>query len=229
MKKKLLFLPAIVFSILFSACNSAKSEYDVPNKENQKLAFLFNEEIGNEIQKYAYKMSQTEEFDSLAKASTIELQKQFYQDMSKKFDNAIFESPYIREAKTNTQNFFNSIVAIESYARYGVMSQRVHNQLELNITFENGSKATKVYTGQSLNGLMGPNVLLKILMKNGKVTQAFSNGLELNNPPDWVKNDIITIVKSTMSFDITRNHNKYFKAQKTKDDVKEEWNKVGEN
>lgn len=206
----------------------SRSEYDRVDKENGKLVFLFNREFDKEIEKFIYKVSKAQEFDSLANITTNAAQKKFYRKMSRDFDKPVFNSNYTQEAKSNAQKFLGTISMIESYARYGVMSDRVHNKLELKISFIDSAEADDISTGKSIYGKTGPNVLFKILVSQGRVTQVYSNGVELKNPPDWVINDIKTVVESTLSYDIARTPDNYFKAGKTKDEIKQDWERVGE-
>lgn len=204
-----------------------ESEWDKKDKENPKLVFMFNQEIESEIGKFTYVMSKSDEFDSLSKIATSDAQREVYENLSKSFDKDGFRAPYIREAKANATAYFHSIASIESYARYGVTSSQPRNMLELNIIYQAGKEAKKVYTGMSVNGMVGANVLFKILLKDGKVTQAYSNGVELKNPPDWVKNDIRNVIHAAMSHGVQNNQSGYYPSEKTASDIEKEWDEVG--
>lgn len=130
---------------------------------------------------------------------------------------------YIPESRRNTINYLKSIKSIESYARYGVTSKQARNYLELNITFNNGSVAEKVYTGYLCSGYLSPCLLMKVEMKDGNAVQVFTNGQEKKGSPDWIVNDLTLLIEKAISYDITRNRNDYFAPSKTQQDFDKEW------
>ena len=134
-----------------------------------------------------------------------------------------FNPGYVESSKQQTINFLSTIKSIESYARYGVTSKRPRNNIELKITFNNRKIVNEVYTGTSSSGYMEPNLLLKVFMENGKATKVLTNGIEKNGSPDWIVNDLKTLIHSSISYDIDKNHNAYFAPNKTQKDFDKEW------
>lgn len=235
LKKTIIFFIISTLSILWLTDSltsifprfQKKTEFDILNKENPKLVFMFNEEIDKKLQSFIYKKSTSEEMQALAKNATSKQEKEFYEKMNKDFDQPIFGHQYSKTAAENAKIYFESIESIESFAEYGVTSMHAKNRLQLKIVFSNNIIADRVYTGIALSGIRTPNVLFKVLMENGRVSQVFTNGIELNNPPDFVRSDIYSFIKSVMNFELVSNQNKYFPNVKSKEEIKEEWEDIG--
>jgi hypothetical protein len=132
-------------------------------------------------------------------------------------------SGYIESSRQNTIDYLTTISSIESYARYGISSTQSRNYLELKITFIDGSIADKVYTGVTCSGYFEPHLLLKVQMKNGKTVKVLTNGSEKRGSPNDIVNDLNTLIDKAISYDIGRNHDDYFKPQKTQEDFQKEW------
>lgn len=130
---------------------------------------------------------------------------------------------YTEASRLNTINFISKISILESFARYGVESTRPHNALRLKVTFSDGTIADDLYTGQTVSGYMGPALIMKIFMKDGKTTKVLTNGVEMKGSPDWINNDLYTMINSAISFDISRNPQLYFPPKKTAKDFEQEW------
>ncbi len=130
---------------------------------------------------------------------------------------------YREESRQNTINYLSTIKSIESYARYGVTSTRVHNKLELKIMFNNGKSVEDVYTGLSVSGIMKPALLMRVEMRDGKAVQIFTNGQEKTGSPDWIIPDLRLMINAAISYDIGQNYEHYFPAQKTEQDFQKEW------
>ncbi|MCW3159781.1 hypothetical protein [Chryseobacterium oryctis] len=135
----------------------------------------------------------------------------------------IMHPGYIPESRQNTIDYLKTIKTIESYARHGVESTQPRNYLELKITFNDGTVAEKVYTGHPCSGYMSPCLLLKVEMENGKAIHVFTNGQEKKGSPDWIINDLNTLIKSAISYDMSKNQDNYFAPEKTQKDFDKEW------
>lgn len=134
-----------------------------------------------------------------------------------------FHPGYIPGSRQRTIDYLKTIKFIEGYASYGVTSARPHNYLELKIGFADGSVADGVYTGQSISGYMGPALLMKVDMEQGKVVKVYTNGQEKKGSPDWVVPDINTMIDKAIAYDIGQHQNLYFPPQKTPADFEKEW------
>lgn len=130
---------------------------------------------------------------------------------------------YIPEARQHTIDYLKTIRSIESYARHGAKSTQPRNYIELKITFTDGTVAEDIYTGHPCNAYMGPCLVMKVEMQNGKAVKVFTNGQEKKGSPDWVKPDINIMIDKAISYDIDRNHDHYFEPQKTQQDFDKEW------
>ena len=129
----------------------------------------------------------------------------------------------IKESKQNFINFLNTISQIQSHTQYGVASSKSRNKLEVDITFKDGTTAKNLYTSNTCYSAYGPCLLLKILMKNGEAVQVFTNGAEKNGSPDWIVNDLNTLLEAANSYDRGRNRTNYFPPDKNKTDFEKEW------
>ncbi|MGE8528040.1 hypothetical protein [Chryseobacterium rhizosphaerae] len=130
---------------------------------------------------------------------------------------------YIPESRQNTIEYLKTIHFIESSTRYGVQSTQPRNQLELKITFNDGSVVKEVYTGHSCSGYLSPCLLMKVEMKEGKAIKIFTNGQEKKGSPEWIIPDLDILINKAILYDIKRNHDKYFEPQKTQQDFDNEW------
>lgn len=137
-----------------------------------------------------------------------------------------FYPGYNEHSHINAQKFFNSLRSAETYARHGVMSTKSRNNIYLKLEFNNGEQVKKVYTSKTATGIIGPTLMLKYYFENGKIKQVFTNGVELDGSPDWVKNDLYDYLYSTLGYDIQLNWNDYFEPSKTKSDYKKEWEEL---
>ncbi|MCE3076462.1 hypothetical protein [Chryseobacterium gwangjuense] len=130
---------------------------------------------------------------------------------------------YIPEARQNTIDYLKSIQSIESYARDGVKSAQPRNYLELNIIFNDGTVAKKVYTGYTCSAYLGPCLLMKVEMKDGKAVKVFTNGQEKKGSPDWIIPDLNILINKAIAYDIQRNNDSYFEPRKNQKDFDKEW------
>ncbi|WBV61442.1 hypothetical protein PFY12_04795 [Chryseobacterium camelliae] len=130
---------------------------------------------------------------------------------------------FIPEARQNTIDYLKSIQSIESYARDGVESAQPRNYLELNIVFNDGTVAKKVYTGYTCSAYLGPCLLMKVEMRDGKAVKVFTNGQEKKGSPNWIIPDLNILINKAITYDIIKNHNKYFPPQKSQQDFDKEW------
>lgn len=131
---------------------------------------------------------------------------------------------YIPESRQNTIDFLKTIQSIESSTRYGVKSTRPRNNLELKVTFNDGSIAEKIYTGHTCSGMISPCLLMKVTMKDGKATHILTNGVERKGSPDWIIPDLNIMINKAISYDIDKNPTRYFAPEKSQRDFDKEWN-----
>ncbi|MBB4806083.1 competence protein ComGC [Chryseobacterium defluvii] len=167
-----------------------RSEFDVPNKQNDKIISMFNSQIEREIEDHT---------------------------------QSVMHPGYIPESRQNTIDYLKSIRSIESYSRHGVKSTQPRNYIELKISFNNGTIAEKVYTSHPCSGYMEPCLLMKVEMKDGKAVRIFTNGQEKKGSPDWITPDLNILIDRAISYDIGRNHDRYFAPKKTQRDFDKEW------
>lgn len=167
-----------------------KSEYDTPDRENNKIVAMFNKQIKNEIDNHT---------------------------------KSVMHPGYREDSRQNAINYLASIKSIESYARYGVTSTRVHNKLELKIIFTNGKLVEDVYTGMSISGIMKPALLMRVEMRDGEAVRIFTNGQEKTVSPDWIIPDLRLMINAAISYDIKQNYEHYFPPEKSEQDFKKEW------
>lgn len=136
---------------------------------------------------------------------------------------SVMHPGYIPEARQHTIDYLKSIQSIESYARDGVKSAQPRNYLELNIVFNDGTVAKNVYTGYTCSAYLGPCLLMKVEMKDGKAVKVFTNGQEKKGSPDWIIPDLNILINKAITYDIIKNHDKYFEPQKSQKDFDKEW------
>ncbi len=134
-----------------------------------------------------------------------------------------FYPGYISASRENFILFLKSISQIQSHTRYGVTSSKTRNNFEVDILFKDGSTAKNLYTSNVCYRSLGDCLLLKVIMQNGLATQVFTNGVEKNGSPDWIVNDLNTLIEAANHYDKDRNRNNYFLPDKTKKDFKKEW------
>jgi hypothetical protein len=132
---------------------------------------------------------------------------------------------YIPESRQNVVRYLKTLRSIEGYARYGVRSTKPHNYIELKLTFTDGSSKKEVYTGYSVSGFMGPSILMKVDMENGRAVKVYTNGQEKKGSPEWVIPEINMLINTAIAYDINQHHNNYFAPEKTQKDFEKEWDK----
>jgi hypothetical protein len=130
-------------------------------------------------------------------------------------------------ANLRIEALLKSIKYAETYAKYGSGNSYKYNHLCVRITFNNGRVVDDVYTGHRiLSSLVSPQLLLKLEFKNGAAVQCWTNGIERNAGPDNCSNDLRTVLKALISFDMNENHSAYFFPDKTNQDIQSEWDKI---
>jgi hypothetical protein len=137
-----------------------------------------------------------------------------------------FNPGYNEISHLSTQAYFKTLKSIESYARHGVMSTKARNSLYLKLNFNDGKEVKEVYTGHSVSCYMGPSLLMKVYFENGRIQRVFTNGVEKEGSPEWVKNDMYTLLKAALNQDIHENWDQYFPPKKTKSDFDKEWDEL---
>ena len=130
---------------------------------------------------------------------------------------------YNETSHLRAKDFLSSITKLETYSRYGVTSTRARNAIELRIYFKNGSKIDKVYTGNSSSHVMPPPLLLSVTLEDGKTKKVLTNGVEKKGSPEWIINDLNTIIDAAIGYDQQINHDFYFAKMKTQKDFNKEW------
>jgi len=199
MKKTIIVIISVLFLITFMAGMFyiffgdpyfSRSEFDIPDKPNDKMISMFNAEVEKEIENHT--------------------------------QSAMYPG-YIPESRQNVIKYLKTIKSIQSTTRYGVKSTRPRNELELKIIFNNGTVAEEVYTGHTCSGYVSPCLLMKVEMNNGKAVKIFTNGQEKKGSPEWIMPDLNTLIEKTISYDIRRNHDKYFEPEKSQKDFDREW------
>ncbi|WP_129021665.1 hypothetical protein [Edaphocola flava] len=152
----------------------------------------------------------------------------FNTEIDKEIDNHTQSASYpgyIPESRQNVVRYLKTLRSIEGYARYGVQSTKPHNYIELKLTFTDGSSKKEVYTGYSVSGFMGPSILMKVDMENGRAVKVYTNGQEKKGSPEWVIPEINMLINKAIAYDINQHHNHYFAPEKTQKDFEKEWEK----
>lgn len=185
-----IILSAIIVYAFLGDLFIPRSEFDVANKQNDKIINMLNTQIENEIENHT---------------------------------QSPMHPGYIPVSRQNAINYLKTIRTIESYSRYGVKSTKPRNYLELKIAFNDGTTAEEVYTGHPCSGYMGPCLLMKVEMKDGKAVKVFTNGQEKNGSPEWIIPDLSILIEKAIFYDIRRNHDKYFPPYKTQKNFDKEW------
>ncbi len=130
---------------------------------------------------------------------------------------------YIEESGLNAKKYLSTIKSIEKYSRYGVMSTQSRNNVYLKIVFNSGKIVDDVYTGETVNGILGASLLIRVHLKDGKVFKVETNGIEKKGAPDWVINDLYNLFDDAIGYDIKTKPTNYFPPEKTSKDFEKEW------
>lgn len=174
---------------------------------------------------FTFGFPSTSEFD-IPTSENKKIIAMFDEQLEKSISNhtkSSFYPGYLETSHIRARNFLNSITKLESYSRYGVTSSRPHNAIEMKIFFKNGTKVEKVYTGLSSSHVMPPPLLLSITLKDGKTQKVLTNGVEKKGSPEWIINDLSTLIDAAISYDQEINHDLYFPSVKTQKDFDKEW------
>jgi len=140
-----------------------------------------------------------------------------------KHEKNTFHPGYLPTAKAYVAAYLKTIAKLESYSRYGVASSRGRNAIEVRIAFKDGTVAEKLYTGNTSSHVMPPPLLLSVTMNDGIAVKVWTNGVEKKGSPEWIVNDLNTLIEAAVFYDIKRNRNGYYPADKTPQDFEKEW------
>ncbi len=66
----------------------------------------------------------------------------------------------------------------------------------------------------------------KAEMEQGKVSRTWTKGVELKGSPDRITNDLNTLIKSAIHYDMDKNRNSCFPPHKTQTDFKKGWHQL---
>ncbi|MDT4860041.1 hypothetical protein D3C71_262680 [compost metagenome] len=149
-------------------------------------------------------------------------------EIDKEIDNhtqSINSPGYIPESRQHVIRYLKTLRSVEGYARYGVQSTKAHNYIELKLTFTDGSVKEDVYTGYSVSGLLGPSLLMKVDLENGRAIKVHTNGQEKKGSPEWAIPEINMLINKAIAYDINQHRNNYFAPAKTQKDFEQEWDK----
>jgi hypothetical protein len=228
LKSKIIVASFILFGFAFAIFIVSdeffprKSEFDIPTKENAKLISMFDTQLEINIKHYSH-------YDDVPlpklKTKVTAKEELAYRKLVDEYSKRGITQceSCLTTAQANVRAYLKTISTIESYARYGVTSTKPRNKIELKITFINGEVADEVYTGVSCSGYLKTVFIMKVFLKEGKTIKALTNGVEKNGSPDWILNDLNTLIEGAISYDIQKNRNAYFLPEKNKNDFNKEW------
>ena len=131
-------------------------------------------------------------------------------------------------ATEQIDKFHKTLKEVESYASKGTESSDKYNKVEVKMLFNDGSSVTELYTGKRVlqSYGMGMQFLVRLIFKDGKIVQSFTNGVEKDRSPAEIKLYLLDIQTAMMSYDKKKNHSKYYHPAKTQNDVDKEWENV---
>jgi hypothetical protein len=153
----------------------------------------------------------------------------FEQDIAKEkatIERGIFYPGLKPSCTARIDEYFKTIKYIESYASKGTESTNKFNHLEVKITFNDGKIVTGLYTGQRVIQAyrMGPQLLIKMELANGKVVKTYTNGVERKISPEDIT--LYKIKDAVLYYDRHINSSAYYYPAKTKKDIEKEWDKI---
>jgi hypothetical protein len=124
-------------------------------------------------------------------------------------------------------DWLSQIDEVTSRCRYGPDDFSKSNKLEYDIKLTSGEIIKGINSGmvcQYQSGF-GKPLIMKIVFKDGKATNAFTDGREINEPisysQSWISNSAEKIIRA----DWKRRPDFYFKENKTKEQIRKEWEK----
>jgi hypothetical protein len=134
----------------------------------------------------------------------------------------------LKSSYLQVENLFTTLKEVSTYTRYGLASSQTHNGILVKVEYTDGRKVEDLYTDITWNGnsRIGNPILLKFVFENGKLTKAFSNGIEKEGSPAETKGPIDHIINAVIHQDYDDNKASYFPPDKTSSDFKKEWDKV---
>lgn len=169
--------------------------------------------------------SDKSEFDLINKENSkmVDMSNIQMEQALRNYTQSVMYPGYIEESGLNAKKYLSTIKSIEKYTRYGVMSRKSRNNVYLKIVFNNGKIIDDVYTGETVNGILGASLLIRVYLKDGKVFKVETNGVEKKGAPDWVTNDLYNLFDDAIGYDRKRNPTDYFPPEKTSKDFEKEW------
>jgi hypothetical protein len=123
--------------------------------------------------------------------------------------------------------WLNQIVEVTSRCTYGPTDLSKFNKLEYDIKLKSGEVISKVYSGmvcQYQSGF-GKPLVMRLVFQDGKVVSAFTDGREIDEPISYSQRWISNCAEKIIRVDWRRQPELYFKESKTKEQIRQEWNK----
>lgn len=124
-------------------------------------------------------------------------------------------------------DWLNQIDEVTSRCRYGPDDFSKSNKLEYDIKLKSGESIKGIYSGmvcQYQTGF-GKPLIMKVVFKDGKVINAFTDGRETNEPISYSQSWINNCAEKIIRADWKRRPDFYFKESKTKEQIRKEWEK----
>jgi hypothetical protein len=131
---------------------------------------------------------------------------------------------FIPQAATNAQIWLKDIQEVVARCRYGPRNRSKFNLLEYDITLGNGSIIKNVYSGMRCSYEVGAPLVMRVRFEAGRVVEVLTDGRELKSPVDSAKGEISLFSKQVIRADWDRHRLRYFKPDKTIEEISEEWN-----
>jgi hypothetical protein len=124
-------------------------------------------------------------------------------------------------------SWLNQIAQVTSRCRAGPDDTSKFNKLEYEISLKSGEVISKIYSGMlcQYQPGFGKPLIMKIVFKDGRATDAFTDGRELAESVSYAQRWISNCAEKIIRADWKRRPDAYFKEAKSAEQIRKEWEK----
>ena len=126
-------------------------------------------------------------------------------------------------AEAQSRVWLKEIASATLHCNCNPANEGKENRRLIDITLANGAVLKNVYTGERCYYPLGKPLIMKVVFREGKVAEVFTDGSEKKESVDYFKGDIYMFAERVIREDWNRRHDLYFPRAKTAQEKAKEW------
>ena len=129
----------------------------------------------------------------------------------------------IAEAPAHARKWLGEIDHVITHCACNPNNTEKRNKMVYDITLRNGEEIKGVYTGNTCYYQISRPLIMKVVFREGKVSEVFTDGAERKESVDMAMSDVCTFAERIIRHDWDRNPQLYFPPEKTPEQKAKEW------